>query len=414
MLEQYFDLPTVLWRHRDGLLGPYLDSFVSLARELGYTRSSVRQKCLVLRELGQYLADLGHRVVDLDEAMIDRFLVDRSCRKVVRNFGGSTSRLMLSHLRELEVVDGPSDSKALSQVELLLEKYLGFLRTERGLSQATLDNYLPYVRSFLDARFRGGPIRVKEISPTDISQFVLRHAHPSPHQRDKLMITALRSFFRFLLARGEIAIDLAATIPAVAHWRHSNVPKRLSREETARLLEACDQSTVIGRRDRALLLLLSRLGLRAGEIVAFELDDIDWRSGEIEVRGKGGFHDRLPLLHDVGDALAAYLRDRPCCTCRRVFTRSRAPFQGFANPSTVSTIVRRALERAGLHPPAKGAHLLRHSLAVEMLGSGATMSEIGQVLRHRSPQTTEVYAKVDTVGLRALAKPWPVMEVSNA
>jgi site-specific recombinase XerD len=255
---------------------------------------------------------------------------------------------------------------------------------------------------------------MREISPTNISEFVLRHAHSSPYQRDKLMVTALRSFFRYLLVRGEIEVDLAATVPAVAHWRQSTVPKRLSREETSRLVEACDLSTVIGRRDRALLLLISRLGLRASEIIAFELDDVHWQSAEIVVRGKGGFQDRLPLVHDVGDALATYLRDRQSCACRQVFIRTRAPIRGFTNPSTVSTIVRRALERASLDPPAKGAHLLRHSLAAEMLGFGATMSEIGQVLRHRSAQTTEIYAKVDTVGLRGLAQPWALEEVSDA
>ncbi|MFC1482364.1 site-specific integrase [Myxococcota bacterium] len=414
MLEHYFDRPAVLRRHRDGLFGPYLDSFVSLARGLGYPRATVRQKCLVLRELGHYLTERGDGVKDLDEALIARFLADRCNRRIIRSIGGSTSRLLLGHLREIGLIAPPKPFAPLSQVERLLERYSGFLKTERGLSQATLDNYLPYAQRFLDERFQGGPIRVQEISPTDISRFVVRHIHACPHKRDKLMISALRSFFRFLLSRGEIECDLAAAVPTVAQWRYSTVPKRLSREETARMLEACDPSTVIGRRDRALLLLISRLGLRASEVIAFDLDDIDWRSGEIVVRGKGGVHDRLPLLHDVGDALATYLRDRPSCTCRQVFIRTRAPIRGFAHPSTVSTIVRRALERAGLHPPAKGAHLLRHSLATEMLSCGATMSEIGQVLRHRSPQTTEIYAKVDTVGLRALARPWPGEEVRDA
>lgn len=221
------------------------------------------------------------------------------------------------------------------------------------------------------------------------------------------MVSALRSFFRFLLARGEIDVDLAANVPTVADWRGSTVPKRLSRDEVERLLASCDQTSVIGRRDHAILLLLSRLGFRASEVMTLELEDIHWRAGEITVRGKGGFIDRMPLVHDVGDALAAYLRDRPSCQCRRVFIRTRAPIRGFAHPSTISTIVCRALERAGLHTATKGAHLLRHSLAAEMLQQNASMAEIGQVLRHRSPQTTEIYAKVDISGLRSLAKPWP-------
>jgi integrase len=154
--------------------------------------------------------------------------------------------------------------------------------------------------------------------------------------------------------------------------------------------------------------MLARLGLRAGEVASLELDDIDWRVGEIVVRGKGLLHDRLPLLPEAGEALATYLRwDRPPITTRRVFVRRKAPLRGFARSSTVSTIVRRALERAGLNPPAKGAHLFRHSLATGMLRSGASMAEIGEILRHRSPNTTEIYAKVDLAGLSSLAQPWP-------
>jgi site-specific recombinase XerD len=222
------------------------------------------------------------------------------------------------------------------------------------------------------------------------------------------MVTALRSFFRFLLLSAKIQVDLAACVPTVADWRLSSVPKYLAEEEIQRLLDACDRSMSTGRRDYAVLLLLARLGLRAGEVVALEIDDINWRAGEMMVRGKGLIHDRLPLLTEVGEALATYLRTaRPRTRTCRVFIRMKAPHTGFAGPSTVSTIVRRALERAGLHPPTKGAHLLRHTLATTMLHQGATMAEIGEVLRHRSPNTTEIYAKVDLSGLRSLAQPWP-------
>jgi site-specific recombinase XerD len=175
------------------------------------------------------------------------------------------------------------------------------------------------------------------------------------------------------------------------------------------VVKACDRRTTVGRRDYAILLLLARLGLRAGEVVGLQLEDINWRAGEILVRGKGLLHDRMPLPADVGEALASYLRrDRPPCRTRRVFVCTKAPRRGFAGPSTLTTIVRRALDRANLHPEFKGAHLLRHSLATSMLRSGATMGEIGEVLRHRAPNTTEIYAKVDFEGLRSLAHPWPI------
>ena len=229
-------------------------------------------------------------------------------------------------------------------------------------------------------------------------------------KRAQLMVSALRSFFRFLLQRGEIATDLAACVPAVADWRLSTVPKYLSAEEIERLLSSCDQGTGVGRRDHAILLLMARLGLRAGEVVSMELDDIDWRAGKIAVRGKGQQHDRLPLLQDVGEALTTYLRrGRPRVPTRRLFIRVRAPLRGFAGPVAISCIVRRAIQRADLRMLGKGvaAHLLRHSLATGLLREGASMAEIGELLRHRTPATTEIYAKVDIRSLRCLAQPWP-------
>jgi len=227
-------------------------------------------------------------------------------------------------------------------------------------------------------------------------------------RRAQLMTTALRSFLRFLFCNGELKTDLAACVPTVADWRLSTVPKYLAPEEVERVIAACDRRTSTGLRDYAIL-LLARLGLRAGEIVALQLDDLDWRAGEMIVRGKGLFRDRLPLPCDVGEALSSYLcRDRPHSKTRRVFVCKKAPRRGFAGASTVTTIVRRALSRADLHPALKGAHLLRHSLATSMLRAGVTMNEIGEVLRHRLPKTTEIYAKVDFHTLRALAHPWPI------
>jgi site-specific recombinase XerD len=223
------------------------------------------------------------------------------------------------------------------------------------------------------------------------------------------MTTAFRSFFRFLFQKRELEADLATSVPTVANWQLSTVPKYLTPQEVERVLEACDRRTAVGRRDYAILLLLARLGLRAGEVVSLQLEDLNWRAGEILVRGKGLLHDRMPLPAEVGEALACNLRrDRPACRTRRIFVCTRAPRRGFSHPSTLSTIVRRALARAELHPPLQGAHLLRHSLATSMLRSGATMGEIAEILRHRTLQTTEIYAKVDFQGLRSLAHPWPM------
>jgi site-specific recombinase XerD len=283
------------------------------------------------------------------------------------------------------------------------------LRRERGLVTDTIRRYLPFVDKFLLERFRRRPFLLKALNASDISDFVLQHSHSMGVRTAQLMTTAFRSFFRFLLQKGELQANLAASVPTVADWRLSTVPKYLTPEEIERVLKACDRRMATGRRDYAILLLLARLGLRAGEVVALQLEDINWRAGEILVRGKGLLHDRMPLPADVGEALASYLRrDRPPCQTRRVFVCTKAPRRGFAGPSTLTTIVRRALDRANLHPEFKGAHLLRHSLATSMLRSGATMGEIGEVLRHRAPNTTEIYAKVDFDGLRSLAHCWPM------
>jgi site-specific recombinase XerC len=292
----------------------------------------------------------------------------------------------------------------------ILDRYEKHLRSERGLVSATVVNYVPFARRFLVERFQHGPVLVRELKATDISAFVLRHAPTMGCRRAQLMTTAFRSFFRFLFQTGELQADLAVSVPTVADWRLSTIPKHLRPEEVRRVLGGCDRKTSAGRRDYAILLLLARLGLRAGEVVSLGLDDIDWRAGEILIRGKGLLHDRMPLPVDVGEALTAYLRmDRPRCQTRRVFVCMKAPRSGFGGPSTVSTIVRRALDRAGLHPALKGAHALRHSLATTMLRCGASMSEIGEVLRHRVPSTTEIYAKLDFDALRSLAHPWPGM-----
>jgi len=242
----------------------------------------------------------------------------------------------------------------------------------------------------------------------DVSKFVLRYAHTVSPGRAQTMVNALRSFFRFLRQRGEIAIDLAASVPTVARWQFSEIPKFLQPEQVKHLLESCNRSTGTGKRNYAILLLLSRLGLRTGEIVHMELDDILWEAGELIVKGKNSREEKLPLPHDVGQAIATYLRDiRPNCSSRRLFIRMVAPLRGFAGSVTVCTIVRDSLARAGINTDFKGAHLFRHTLATNMLRGGANLTEIGEILRHQNPNATEIYAKVDFASLRTIAQPWP-------
>jgi site-specific recombinase XerD len=411
MVERSFSDAEVAQRLRRGPLGPYLDSYAATIDALGFARSTTRTQLWFLSDLGRWLQRQAVSVAHLDERVVEAFLSDRRRRRGgLHRSDVATARRFLGHLRKKGVI-APTESRGEeSALDGLMRRYEAYLKRERGLERVTLDGYRPFVHRFLVERFKDEPPRLETLNASDISSFVQRHACSMTPKRAQLMVSALRSFFRFLLQRGEIVTDLAACVPAVADWRLSTVPKYLGAEAVERLLRSCDQRTGIGRRDHAILLLLARLGLRASEVVAMELDDIDWRAGEIVVRGKGQQHDRLPLLQEVGEALTTYLRQsRPRVSTRRVFVRVRAPLQGFAGPVAISTIVRRAMQRADLQAPGKGvaAHLLRHSLATGMLRDGASMAEIGEVLRHRAPATTEIYAKVDIGSLRSLAQPWP-------
>jgi site-specific recombinase XerD len=291
----------------------------------------------------------------------------------------------------------------------LLRYFAAYLQKDRALTQATLMNYVPFAQLFLARQAAVGRGRPNQFRPDDIAAFVLRHARRLSPGRVKLMGTALRSFFRFLRLRGEITTDLAACVPTVPDWRLTELPKSLPQDDVERVLKSLDPGSPAGLRDRAILLLLARLGLRATEIVHLELEDLDWEAGQVVVRGKGSHQNRLPLSHEVGQALTTYLlRSRPQQSpTRRVFLQAYPPYSGFAGSMTVSSVVRRALFRAGLRPARTGAHLFRHAVACRMLNRGATLVEIAQVLRHRHPDTTAVYAKVDVARLRTLAQPWP-------
>ena len=222
------------------------------------------------------------------------------------------------------------------------------------------------------------------------------------------MTCALRSFLKYARYRGEVVLDLAAAVPIVANWSMPSIPRAISADQVHRLLVSIDRRTAIGRRDYAILLLLARLGLRSSEVVFLELDDIDWNAGTLSVRSKGGLHNEFPLSVEVGKAIAAYLQDgRPQASSRRVFLRAKAPVRGFQGASGVGSIVRHSLKRAGINAPTYGTHQFRHGLATEMLRQGASLSEIGDLLGHRHPQTTMIYTRVDLEALRTLALPWP-------
>ena len=288
-------------------------------------------------------------------------------------------------------------------LDVVVADYRHYLLGERALTPAVAGQYTRLARRFLSEVVRG---EVSELSASSVTDYVVRECRSRPGGSARLLVTGLRSLVRFLFLAGHLEVDLASAVPGVAHWGGGSLPRAVSPAAVAALAAGCDVDTPAGLRDRAIIVLLARLGLRAGEVAALELEDLDWRSGELSVRTqKVARRDRLPLPVDVGEALVAYLRHgRPASTCRQVFLRLNAPITGLTGPA-VTGVVYRACDRCGL--PRAGAHRLRHSAATAMLAGGASLTEIGQVLRHARQDTTAIYAKVDQATLRRLVRPWP-------
>ena len=406
--EFYFPSRTSQRWLRVGPLADDLERFATRLKAQGYARPTAVSKLRLVRNLSCWLEHRGLGVEALDEPRIEAFLVSRGPRCVQRG-DAVTARQLLSHLRR----DGriplaapsPQVSNPFAPVERRYERYLV---NERGVSRATVKSYLSIVHAFLAERFTTRAVALETLTVRDVNRFIVRRSRRMSPSSAKLIVTALRSFLRHLHQRGDIPADLAGALLPVVSWRLSGVPKSLAPEQVEAVIRSCDPRTTAGRRDRAIMLLLARLGLRAGEVAAMTLDDLDWDAGAVSVSGKARRRDALPLPREVGEALVAWLRDgRPQCPTRHVFVRIHAPHVRFAGPVAVIDVVQRALARAGIDPPFKGAHLLRHSLATAMLRHGASLEEIGQILRHASPETTRIYAKVDLEALRALAPAWP-------
>lgn len=391
-----------------GPLDSVVPAYAALLSDQGYTKQSAHLQIRFLADLNQWLHRQRLQVSDLTEPTLDRYLQSRHQRFRPRRDDNSILRklLQLLHTQGLLPKEAPpSLDNPRQRVEHDFDRYLA---EERGLSMSTRINYRFFIQRFLSAQFDAKPVRFAELHARDVIRFIRIQAPRLNPKRAGLMVAALRSFFRYLRHRGDISIDLAACVPGIANWQFSSLPKFLQPHQVQQVLSQCNRRTAQGRRNYAILLLLARLGLRACEIVGLTLDDIHWQAGEIIIRGKGNRATRLPLPPDVGQAIAAYLKkDRPACSTRHVFIRMRAPRLGFANSEAISTIVARFLKKAGIDVPHTGAHLFRHTLATRMLCQGASLVDIALLLRHRSLNTTILYAKVDMMALRALAQPWP-------
>lgn len=290
MLEHYLNNPTVVERLRYERLGPYLDRFAASLADEGYAPSTVRLQIGVVARLGRFLAARDVAVADLDERVVGVFLEEVQGAVGRRRGDRAIARRLLEQLRQQgaipTVAEGDQSATPFTGIEDRYEKYL---RTERGVTTATVLNYLPFVHRFLQERFGEGPLSLAELRASEASSFILRHADSMSRGRAKLMVTALRSFLRFLLEHGEIGVDLAASVPTVCGWRQAGVPRYLSSEEVERMIDGVSRETAVGRRNYAILLFLARLGLRAGEVVTLELEDLDWpmQKGPVaDVRGE--------------------------------------------------------------------------------------------------------------------------------
>ena len=412
-MEPTLEGAMALGRSATGPLSPHLPAFVTSLIDQRYAVVCVRAKAWRATAFDAWLATQGVELADVQDVHVDEFIrrpyrPRSDCQAPPRRHEPNAIRQLLGYLRgqglcaAAPVVIVPAD--------VLVASFAQYLRRERGLATATIGDYRIITRDFLVHRFGSECIDLDALHATDIIGFVQHQARRLSARGLKHVVTALRAFLRFAQYRGEIDEALISAVPAVAAWSTTPpLPRAISAEHARRVIESCDLSTVVGRRDRAVLLLLARLGLRGGEVITLLLEDIDWDAGRLCVRGKNGHQCLMPLPVDVGDAIAAYLQNgRPACADRHLFLRSRAPLRGLMHGSDgVGSIVGNALRRAGVDAPHKGSHQFRHALAVRMLQGGASLPEIGEVLRHRSPQVTAVYARVDLAALRLLAPAWP-------
>lgn len=402
----YCRFSSTLRRWYGGPLGPYIDDFTALLEKEGYRPGSIRGALRIVAAFSHWLYGRYLGASDVDAYRVQQFL--RYRRRSVTVQSGQRAALMKLRglLDDMGIVQAATTPVVLDVQERIEKEFGEYVVQYRGLSVSTRRYYLPFVSRFLREQLGDGPIQLETLGARDVTRFVQRHARERSHSQAQMLVKALRTFFRYLHHQGAIKIDLAAAVPKVAQWSTATLPSCLRPEEVREVLRCCDRQTPEGRRDYAIVLLLAHLGLRAGEVAALSLDQIDWEEGRLSLRGKGGQWAQLPLLEEVGDALANYLAARPTSTDRCVFVPSKAPRCGYAS-STISSFATRALVRAGFDSVRTGAHIFRHSLATEMLRQGASLTEIGQLLRHKHPDTTRIYAKVDLPALRDLALPWP-------
>jgi len=404
----YFPAAKMQRRLHEGPLGTHIDLYAARLQDDGHCLQSAWRCLRVVSDFSHWLERKGIGLAELNEQIVQdyqRFRVRYRCP-----FLSDQPALirLLGLLRSVNAI--PAQPPAvLSACDQILSDFRQHLRRERGLAHVSIIRGEPVVRQFLKEACRSRPCHLVKLTRTDILAFVERHVRDHSPRSAQLMCSALRSFIRYLQYKGTIDADLTSAIPSIRRWKLTSLPTYLSSAQVEKVLRACDRRTATGRRDHAILVILSRLGLRANEIATLTLDDVDWEVGALTIQAKGRKRTQVPLLPAVGNAIAEYLRrGRPPSSCRRLFLRTTAPHVGFASSAAISMIAKEALKRADIDGIAhKGAHVFRHTIATELLRARASLTEIGHVLHHQDPNTTAIYAKVDLQNLRTVGLPWP-------
>jgi len=391
--------------HVSGPLACYAEGFRQVLLGQGYTEGSAARQVHLMAHVSRWLAAQDLEPADLGDGVVGQFVAARRADGYAGLVSARALAPLLGYLRGRGVVAEPVLPGVRTPAGELVERFGEYLARERCLAAESIRSYLGVARRFVaDAAIGEGG--AGDLTPAVVTGFARRECGRRGVASAKATVRGLRSLLRFLYLDGQITVPLAGAVPSAACWQLADLPQTVSPADLARLRDGCDRRSAAGRRDFAVLVLLARLGLRAGEVAALDLGDFSWRQGEVAVCGKGSRRDILPLPADVGEAVAGWLREgRPRgIACPAVFVRLRAPHGRLASTS-VSYIVRRACTQAGVS--AVGAHRLRHTAAAQMLREGGTLAEIGQVLRHALPGTTAIYAKVDVLALAPLARPWP-------
>lgn len=387
-----------------GPLAPYAAGFGEELVGRGYTPASACRLLHLMAHASRWLAGQELGAGDLGSARVEEFCRARRDQGYVAWLTPRAMVPLVDYLVNLGVIVTAAAPRPGTAVEDLIERYVVYLVDERGVAPATVRSYVRIARQFLSRPALVSGVGFDALTTADVAGFLVAECRRLAPGSAKCLTTGLRSLLRFLHVEGEIPTSLASAVPATAGWRLASLPKTIDAAAVGRLLASCDRGSVTGRRDFAILVMLARLGVRAGEVAALGLADIDWRSGELSVRGKGNRHERLPLLTEVGEAVVDWLRCRPRAECSTVFTTLRPPRRPLT-AGGISAVVRHACVRCGFPPV--GAHQLRHTIARELLGAGAGLAEVGLVLRHHRLSTTAIYAKVDQLRLSSLALPWP-------